>query len=138
MTDSRATIRGGEIPARLVLFGFQPTAGTAHVLYRTRSWRATRALLAAGLALGLAPLFFLIPPHVPWVLAALGTGGYLARKYWTEHYTLRSFRGACPKCRAEQVVDGPVKLRMPHVLSCMGCQHELWLEPELELLDRGE
>lgn len=118
-------------PARLTLFGFSPTSADVEVVYRPRSWRVTRALLSIGIAVGFAPVAALLPPHFPWPIIVLGSGAYLAAKRWTERYTLRSLAGRCPKCGAEQPLDSPTKLKLPHTLTCAGCRHDLLLEVDV-------
>lgn len=121
-------------PARITLFGFSPTAADVAVVHRPRSWRATRALLSVGIAVGIAPVVGLLPPHVPWVVLALAVGAYLAGKRWSERYTLHSLAGRCPKCGHELASDSPTKLGRPHTLSCTGCRHELLLEVDVDAI----
>lgn len=115
-------------PARLVLFGFSPTQARVETVARTRSWRVTRALFIGLATLGLTPLVALVPPHVPWALLALGSGGLLAVRRLREQATLRAFEGNCPRCGAFQTIESPVRLRDPHRFPCSACHHDLTLE----------
>lgn len=123
--------------ARLTLFGFTPTAADVEIIHRPRSWRATRALLSIAVAVGVAPVAALVPPHLPWPIVALGAGLYLAVRRWTERYTLRSLAGRCPKCGHAQTVDSPVKLKDPHAMTCAGCSHDLVLQVDLAAVGGG-
>lgn len=114
--------------ARLSLFGFRPAPAEVEVVERPRAWRVQRAvgsLLAAWL---IAPVAFLIPPHVPWALLAFGAGVYLFFKFWTEERTVVRFAGACPKCKEALSLGVPTKLRVPHPMSCERCSQDLLLE----------
>ncbi|MGA0872435.1 MAG: hypothetical protein ACO3SJ_06155, partial [Phycisphaerales bacterium] len=41
---------------------------------RTTGWRISRATPPIVVGLLLAPVLFIVPPHVPWSLGALGGG----------------------------------------------------------------
>lgn len=111
--------------ARIEAFGYTPTAARAHVVERSASWRMTRALLAAAVGLGAAPVVFLVPPHVPWALAALGLGAWFARRFVRERRTLLSLDGVCPRCGAAVTTHEPTALRTPHDLTCGACRQGL-------------
>jgi len=113
--------------AHLVLFGFEPTPATAHLRARPRGWRVGGALRIMAGSLVVAPVVGILPPHAPWVVGALAGGAVLARRRWTERFTLERLDGTCPKCG--QGVDArPGRLRTPHPVPCDGCHHEARLE----------
>jgi len=119
-----------ELSGRLEAFGLAPSPVTLHAIARPVSWRATRALLAAGIGLGIAPVVALVPPHVPWVLGSLIGGGVIAQRRWTEHYTLRSMEAKCPSCGA--VVGGePGRLTASRAVQCPACGKLLMLYVDL-------
>ncbi|MFQ5537264.1 MAG: hypothetical protein ACE5GJ_07400 [Gemmatimonadota bacterium] len=105
------------------MFGFPPAPAVVFLLPRTPRWRALGAAQRLGMALLLAPLAGLVPPHAPWILGVLGVGGVLARRRWTEHFTLLALEADCPSCGAPLHVP-PGRLRSPHTLSCDACHHE--------------
>lgn len=115
-------------PARLRLFGFTPTEVGVELARRDRSWRLTRALFAGFVALGLAPLAALVPPHVPWALLVLGGGVVVAGRRLREQSTLLRLEGSCPACGAPQTLATATRLRHPHRFPCPGCHRELTLE----------
>lgn len=78
--------------------------------------------LAAGLVA--APLVAVFPPHAPWALIALVTGGLLARRRWKEHYTVQSSRAPCPRCGSDLPLTSGARLRFPHPVTCAECGHE--------------
>ena len=76
-----------------------------------------------GIALVVAPVVALVPPHAPWLIGALATGGLFARRRWTERFTLMTVEGSCPKCcNPLDIKTG--RLRQPHPLPCDACHHE--------------
>ncbi|RMH20867.1 MAG: hypothetical protein D6701_03355 [Gemmatimonadetes bacterium] len=114
------------------LFGHDPTAAEARLVPRTARWRWSRAALRMGIALVLAPLAALVPPHAPWALGVLGVGFVLARRRWRERYTLVRAEGRCPRCGADLRLERPAPLASPHAFSCGTCHHEpaLYLDPD--------
>lgn len=70
-----------------------------------------------------APFVAIIPPHAVWLIGALLTGAFLARKRYIERFTLLSASGVCPKCGEELSVK-PGRLRAPHPVPCDACHHE--------------
>lgn len=123
--------------AEAVLFGFDPTPAAATLRARARAWRVGGAARSVGIALLVAPAVAVVPPHAPWVIGALATGGILARRRWTELFTLVSIEGTCPKCGAGLAVK-PGRLRSPHPLPCEGCHHESTLRIPAGVLDAHE
>lgn len=119
MNEQRLTLS-----ARLTVFGFEPTDGRLDVEYRPRVVRLTRTLIALALGWGIAPVVFLIPPHVEWALAALVAGVYYARKNWKAEYIVKTFEGRCPSCRSGLELESGTLIRFPHGLTCYECHHE--------------
>ncbi len=118
-------------PARLACFGAAPTAARVELLARSASWRTTRALLAAGIGVGVTPLVAIIPPHIPWAAAALIGGGVVARNRWQELYTLVHISGLCPRCGgAIDQSPGKRLASKPSVL-CGHCGETVLLEVDL-------
>lgn len=119
------------LSAQITLFGFTPTPARAIVVDRTRGWRISHTLIALLVAWGAIPIVVWLPPHIPWVLGAFGIGVYLAWKYMTQHHTLLSLEGKCPKCGAAQAIAKPLSLRTPQKLACADCHHDIFLEVDL-------
>jgi len=117
---------------RVEAFGFAPTEAEIDAIARPVSWRATRALLAAGIGLGAAPVVALVPPHIPWALGSLIGGAVIARKRATEHYTLSAFAGKCPRC-GEPLATETGRLTGTRALHCDPCG----LDSILHVLDAG-
>lgn len=118
--DSRIVVE--EVPVKL--FGHASTPARLELHARDRAWRIRKSLLPLGLSLVVAPLVALLPPHAPWVVLALGIGGYLASRRWRERYTIRELDGECPRCGAGLDASRGVRLRSPHPLACGSCGHE--------------
>jgi len=90
---------------------------------------------AVGLAVLVAPVAGLVPPHAPWILGVLGVGGLLARRRWHERFTVVGVEGPCPKCgEALEVPRG--RLRTPHPVPCHSCHHEVSVEVREEALTK--
>lgn len=87
-----------------------------------------------AVALLVAPVVGLIPPHAPWILGALGGGGFLARRRWTERFTVLDVEGHCPRC-GEPVKATRGRLRTPHPVLCEACHYEASVEIPPEALD---
>ncbi len=108
------------LKGRVEAFGFAPTVADIDAIARPASWRATRALLAAGIGLGAAPVVAIVPPHIPWALGSLIGGAVIARKRATEHFTLRSLDAKCPRC-GEPLSTEPGRLAGTRALHCDKC-----------------
>ena len=111
------------IEGEAVLFGFPNTKAVLTIRPRPASWRASGAALRMAGFTVMAGMVAIVPPHAPWIIGALVTGGVLARRRWIERYTLESVNGTCPKCGAELKVK-PSRLRKPHPVMCEGCHFE--------------
>lgn len=119
-----------ETTGRIEAFGYEATTADVKLIPRTTSWRMTRALLSLAVGLGAAPIVFFVPPHVPWVLGAVGLGGFFARRFAMERRTLVSLAGKCPKCGNDLTIAKHVALRDPHEIACPQCMHGLLLRVE--------
>lgn len=87
-----------------------------------------------GIALLIAPVVAVIPPHAPWILGALTGGGILARRRWIERFTVLDVEGTCPRCGAPvKVAKG--RLRKPHPAACEACHFDMSVHLPAEALD---
>ena len=118
------------VHGRVTLFGFDSSEAIAHVRPRARRWRVGGAARTGLLFLLVAPVVGIVPPHAPWILGALGVGGFLARRRWNHHFTLEGVDATCPKCGAALGVR-PAQLSTPHTIPCDTCHHE----PALRVLE---
>lgn len=114
--------------AYLEAFGQPPTDASLVARGRPASWRARGAGIRLGATVVLAPIVAIIPPHAPWVVAVLITGGILTRRRWTERLTVVSFSGACPRCGEALLLSEGSRLMNPHPLTCEGCHHTVTLK----------
>ena len=119
------------VPARITLFGFDVVPANARIEARSVGWRVLRASIALASGLIVAPVVFLVPPHAPWALAALGISLLTARRRWAEAHTLHFFEGACPRCGEGVSISRPARLRHPHAISCPSCHYESALSVDL-------
>ena len=83
-----------QVQGRITLFGFTPVEALAGVRPRSRSWRIGGAVRTGAIALVIAPVVGIIPPHVPWILGALGVGtlGSYSRN-WLKCYLFQKEKG---------------------------------------------
>ncbi len=116
--------------ARLVLPGHESVPASADVIYRPARERSTRAILTLVGFFVLAPIVFFVPPHIPWVLIAFGSGIYFGLRQWRGEYVVQSFTGECPRCHSPLTIEPGTRIRLPHRLDCFNCHHE----PSLEIL----
>jgi hypothetical protein len=119
------------------LFGFPDTPGRLEVLPRSTAWRSLRAAAFFGGGLLLAPAVGLVPPHAPWVVAALGIGGFLGLRKWKERFTILSFQGTCPKCGGALSLAPGTPLRPIMTVPCHGCNHDSRLTAPTTLKQPG-
>jgi len=122
--EGRVRLKG-----RVEAFGFETTDAEIDAIARPASWRATRALLAAGIGLGVAPVVAFVPPHIPWALGSLIGGAVVARKRATEHFTLRSLDAKCPRC-GERLDTETGRLAGTRSLQCGKCGRDSILHVE--------
>ena len=120
-----------QVAARLALFGYPPTPVQLTVEPRPRWERRLRAFLPLFAAAATAPVLFMIPPHVEWLVLSAAAGIYWFRKNWIAEFVLVGFIGICPKCHSPIEVKKGATLRFPHGVVCYQC-HE---HPALELGD---
>lgn len=113
--------------AEAVLFGFPPAPVAVTLRPRSRGWRMAGAVRTMAISMVVAPMVAVVPPHAPWVIGALTVGGILARRRWTEHFTLLELEGRCPRCGEELHVKAG-RLRRPHPLTCEECHHASTLQ----------
>lgn len=109
--------------AHVTLFGYDPTPATLRLHPRSRSWRIGGSVRTMMIALLVAPLLGLVPPHAPWAFGALVGGGLLARRRWTERFTVLGVEGTCPRCGGA-VVASLGRLTSPLPVVCAECHHE--------------
>jgi len=110
------------------LRGHEALAATAELIYqnpRTRMTRATLILLGCWI---IAPIAFIVPPHIPWAVLAFGGGLYLAVRQWRGEYLVNAFSGECPRCHAALRLAPGTKIRLPYAIDCFQCHHEPVLE----------
>jgi hypothetical protein len=118
---------------RALLFGFPSEPLEVKLRARSKAWRMGGAARTLGVSLLVAPAVAVFPPHAPWLIGALALGGMLARRRWTERFTVLDVTGRCPKCGAELNAKSG-RLRRPHPLPCEACHHESTLQlPEAVL-----
>lgn len=111
-------------PATLRLRGHEPRDAEIAVEPRPRQTRIARSAGALVGFLILAPVVFFIPPHIPWVLLAVGAGLYFGRREWVGEYVVHAFSGQCPRCDAELSIQPGAKVRFPLELDCYKCHHQ--------------
>lgn len=113
-----------DLDLQLRLGGHSPGPARLEALVRPGAVRAGRA---AGIALAgilLAPIAFLLPPHLPWGLAVVVTTAVLAWREWRGVYRVCSFSGSCPRCGSPLEIRAGAQLDLPHPISCYQCHHE--------------
>ncbi|MBT8398356.1 MAG: hypothetical protein KJN92_15385 [Gemmatimonadetes bacterium] len=113
------------------MFGFPSTTAEIEALPRSIGWRLSRAAAFIGGGLLLAPAVGVVPPHAPWVVAALGIGGFLGIRKWRERFTILSFLGSCPKCGAALAIKRGTPLKKVITVPCPGCNHDSTLTSDL-------
>ena len=120
-TNDRLKVEG-----EAVLFGFPSTRAVLDIQPRPKAWRASGAAARMGGGVVMAGMMFVVPPHVPWIMGWLVIGGVMARRRWSERYTLQGVEATCPKCGAPLTVKSS-RLRTPHPISCETCHFEIRL-----------
>lgn len=123
-----------EVEGHAALFGFPDTSLHVTMIRRSRGWRVGGAARTFGIAMLVAPVVALMPPHAIWPIGALMTGGVLARRRLHEHFTLVTLEGPCPKCASPFHIKRG-RLKQPHPLQCEVCHHESTLKLPAEVLD---
>lgn len=76
----------------------------------------------------LAPFLFILPPHFPWLLAAIatGVGGYYLRRGHREQ--ILTGEANCPQCGAFQIIEGG-NAEYPMAHFCTECRERSLIEP---------
>lgn len=106
------------------LRGHEPVPAQVDLVRRTRRTRVTNTLLTLLASWVLAPILFLLPPHIPWAAGALLVGAYLAYRQWIGEYEVHAFSGACPRCGTALPIKPGSRIRLPHHVNCYHCHHE--------------
>ena len=114
---------------RLEVFGADARPARLEVTPRPTGKRATRAAATGAATLVIAAGVALLPPHAPWLLAALAIGGWRTVREWRGEYQLHAFEGSCPRC------GEPLKLEEryitpPMLLPCYSCHAQVQLTIE--------
>ena len=115
--------------ARITLRAHPPAPARLELVEQPLPGRLVRTVLSLVVCWGAIPLLIWIPPHYPWVLAAFVSGLYLAWKFWTGKYRVRSFVGSCPRCGRYLIIRSGTRIDLPYTLTCFSCH---W-EPKLEI-----
>lgn len=123
--------------ARLTLPGHTATPAEVELRHRPQRKRMARALTLLVVCWALVPLAFLVPPHLPWALAAFVAGIYFALKNWRGEYVVEAFSGTCPRCGEPLKIEPGSLVRLPHTLTCYHCHHEPSLQVDRSA-PRGE
>lgn len=141
---SGSTVDSRQAPSHIVLkgvsvtlFGHTPTTARLVLLPRSRGWRTRKAAIPLAIGLAVAPVVALLPPHAPWALISLATGGILARRRWKEHYTIQEADALCPRCETSLPLPSGTRLRIPHPVTCPDCGHEPVVEVTADELERA-
>jgi hypothetical protein len=121
---------GRQVAARIGGLGVYATPARLRAWQRTRSERVTLTAMTLVGSWLLAPLAFLIPPHLESGVIAILLGLYFSRRAWVGEWRVDEMAGSCPACDAAIEVKSGTMLYLPHTLYCGGCRAELWLELE--------
>jgi hypothetical protein len=124
--------------ALITLRAHPPAPARVEVEYLPRLQRAVRAVLCLVVFWGAIPALVFVPPHYPWVIGAFAAGAYLAHRYWTGRYVVRSFSGSCPRCGRPLELRTGTRIDLPHALTCFGCHHEPVLETDASAASAGD
>ncbi|MDH3222223.1 MAG: hypothetical protein OEO23_00795 [Gemmatimonadota bacterium] len=119
------------VRGRLSLFGHDAVEADLLVIPRSAAWRLGRTARVSGGFLLLTPVVGIVPPHAPWIAAALMGAVIMGRRRWTERYSVAAFKAPCPRCGHELALGPGTRLRTPHPISCDGCGHESLLSAAL-------
>jgi hypothetical protein len=121
--------RAAEIPpVHMVLSAYPPAPARVGLVYQPAPLRALQAILSLAFFWGIAPFTFIIPPHYPFPVLCLATGGYLAHLFWTGRYRVRWFVGQCPRCGGHLRMSLGERISLPHTVPCLACHFEPALE----------
>jgi len=95
-------------------------------------------LTRLGAAVVITPIVAIIPPHAPWVAGSIIGGALLARRRWTERWTVVEFESTCPKCDARLALKPGSRLLSPQPTACERCHAGLLVEHEEPASDGAE
>jgi len=118
-------------PARLTLSGHEATPARLEIVARPARTRFLRALGALVVCWALIVPVALIPPHIPWALAAFLGGIYFAYKQWTGEYVVQRFEAHCPRCGNVLELKPGSKIGLLHTMTCFQCHHQPVLRAEV-------
>jgi len=124
-------------PAQLTLRAHRPAPARVELVYNPPAVRAIRTILWISLGWGAALFLFWIPPHYPWITAAMSSGLYLAYRSWTGRYRVHSFAGICPRCGSQLSMGADRTIDLPHAVTCFVCHFEPLLEVTFSTLEEG-
>jgi hypothetical protein len=124
------------VSGTLQVFGHEDTTAELRVIPRGTAWRAARAGAFVLGGLVLAPVVFILPPHVAWASAAVLTGVFLGYRKWLERHTLVELSGPCPRCGTTIRIESATRLRNPWSVSCEACRHSATLTVSSDELPR--
>lgn len=124
------TTASADAPVRawIVLPGHRDAEARVEVV-RLPFWtRALRTVaLGAGWGAGTVAAFF-ITMFDPFLSSIpLCIGAFSVYRSWKGHYSIRSFRGGCPRCGEAMRLKPGARISVPHPMVCYSCHHE----PEL-------
>jgi hypothetical protein len=120
-------LRAMELP--LTGFGAAPTPARVEILTLSTVDRIKGAAVIFGAALLGAAIAVLIPlVHFVLVPAALILGAAFALLRLRQGEIVRSARGRCPFCSAEQSYTVMRRFKLPKTLYCSFCQRQLMLD----------
>jgi hypothetical protein len=115
-TSAQLWIWGHErVPAELEVERYSTVAWIGRIVTRVVAW-------VVGTVLTLVITFDPFIATFPFVIGI----GVIYRSVRGRHL-VRRFRGECPACRRELVIEPGSKIDLPHTLTCFGCH----FEPEL-------
>lgn len=122
------------VTGRATLFGYDPTPVELTLVPRSKRWRTGGVVRIAVVAVILAPLAALVPPHAPWALGVLGVAGLLIHRRLQERFTVAEAVGRCPKCDGALSASGG-RLRDPHPAACESCHNEFGIAVDAAAVD---
>lgn len=117
-------------PAQLTLPGHPSSPVGIEVAYQSAARRFLLAALSLAGFWGVIPWVLWVPPHYPWPVVCFVAGLYLAHRFWTGRYRVRTFAGSCPRCGRWLRLPSGSKINLPHTFTCYGCH----FEPSLEVI----
>ncbi len=120
----------GHDAATLHLPGAAPTPADARLRERSARERALPTAAALAVSWVLAPVVFLVPPHIPWAFLVLAAGLYIGVRQWRGTHVVERFRGECPRCGDTLELEEGSRVRLPLSVTCYACHRESVLHLE--------